>query len=122
MGYCRFLAGCFVALLALPASAGASTVIGSDLSADPGIIADYPSSFFLTGVRTGSAGVAASPVDGVIVSWRVKYNYYRTTGELALRVARGEGDRFRARGKSAPITLPGAPADEISEFLPTRLP
>jgi hypothetical protein len=124
---CGFLAGCFAALLALPASAGASTVVGSDLSAEPGTTFGFPSTFLLTGVRTGSAGVAASPVDGVVVKWLVKYTPWdRTSGEFALRVARSEGDRFRARGRSAPVTLPAAPDETgksyTSEFFATRLP
>jgi hypothetical protein len=124
---CGILASCFAALLALPASAGAATVIGSDLGVDPDVAFDFPSTFLLTGVRTGSAGVAASPIDGVVTRWRVKYlPSNQASGELALRVARSEGGGFRARGKSAPVTLPpmsdGPGGYVISENFAARLP
>jgi hypothetical protein len=71
-GMPRMVLGGLVALLVLAAPAQAATTIGSDLSHSPGLTGACG---LLTGrscTLAGRAASAASPIDGVVVKWRVK--------------------------------------------------
>lgn len=114
-----------LAVMAPPASA--ATTIGSDLAASDGTIGcGVP----CTGVQTVIPGRAtASPINGVIVRWRIGDG----VGRLSLRVARPSGntypggETYTGVGRSDPVTITAPPSDDVGEppvisTFPARIP
>ena len=122
----RLIFGLCVAFAALPGSAGATTTIGSDLAIDPNAGLGGDGTFIMTAVRSASSGLSLSTVDGVIVKWRLRYlKNNQSIGLIALRVAAPDGNKFRGKGKSAPVDPPAATDNSAvpttTEFFPTRV-
>ena len=99
---CRtFVAAAALAVLFSPAAEAADTTIGSNLAGD----ATSNLCFGLcTYIQTsGGAPVAASPVDGTVVRWRLKAA--STGGTVTLRVLRPAGANFTAVASSVTQTV-----------------
>src|SRR5215203_4672234 len=95
VGKGRFWSVAFVAgvALAVPAQAGAEVTIGSDLAPNPGN-ADpcNPDAACTISNSVLSGASLTSPLDGVVVRWRVRAQATMDTpGHLRLRVIRERG-------------------------------
>lgn len=106
------------ALLAFPAFGYSATTVGSDLSGDPvdnGCTTVTPCTFVSS--QAGAPLPQASPIDGVIVRWRVKAGASQN-GDVALRVVNVDSAfNATAHGTSETrVTVAGT-----NEF-PTRMP
>jgi hypothetical protein len=104
------------ALLLIAPAAGAATTIGSNLSGTAGDAfgCSTTCSIVQTDVSTGSA---ASPVDGVVVRWRIKTN--AAGGPFGLRVAKPFAPNLRIGAGSSGLVM--AAAAGVNVFA-TRLP
>jgi hypothetical protein len=119
-----FLAAAATALLVcLAESASAAITVGSDLTRDEDVLIGCIGATSCTGVQTQIPGrQVTSPIDGVIVRWRVGDG----VGPLTLRVFRAEGGALRGVARSdtvtptVPTSAPGQPPN-ISTFA-TRIP
>jgi hypothetical protein len=116
-----------LALLAAAAPASAAVTIGPNpLPARSGVITSGGARIFTNSALPGAA--LASPIDGVVVRWRVR----RGSGPgvlqadtITLRILRPTGvmDEFTAMGTSDAHAVPGGSSDPIDVYeYPTRLP
>lgn len=113
-----------VGVLIAASPAPAATTIGSDLGSSGDILLDCPTTDPCTAAQTALPGrQVTSPIDGVIVRWRVGDG----TGSMSLRVLRSAaGGTFTGVARSDAATPPVGPSDvgqppTISTF-PTRIP
>ena len=105
-----------VALLAVPASAGAAVTIGSNLSQTPNasLLCGGPCtvvSSVIPAADQAPRGVT-SPIDGVVVRWRIRVG--GSTGPVQLRVLAPAGGDARTGAGTGPVENP--PANAISTF------
>jgi hypothetical protein len=116
------LGAVILALLVMPSSAGAVVTFGSNLSSPANIGlsvtgSDTTEAIGAMPVTSLAPGGKTSPIDGVIVHWRIKMG--TPTTSVALRVIR-PGDSTTATGAGTGETVT-PPPNTTSEF-PTRLP
>lgn len=105
------------ALLALPASGYAATTIGSDLSGAPVDNACPMAACTIFGFQNPAPLPQASPLDGVIVRWRLSAGSVNN-GDVALRVITADA-LFSASAHGTSETRVSAPGINV---FPTRLP
>ena len=112
-----------IAALALPASAGAATTIGSNLAGTPasshdcGMLESCTDSHLeLPASHTASGGLFA-PSDGVVVRWRIKVG--SETTPVALRITRPGQTDTRTGAGTGPAVTPAT--NQISTY-DVRLP
>ncbi len=101
-----FLALALAALV--PASSGASITFGSDLEKQPSgftsnCFSAPPCTYVLKSIRSGSDFPAASPTDGVVVSFGIKSSAADT---VRFRLARLAGGGWIGDGTGPTVTLP----------------
>lgn len=107
------------ALLLIAPAAGAATTIGSNLSGTSNDAFGCAStcSIVQTDLSTGSA---ASPVDGVVVRWRIKTN--AAGGPFGLRIAKPFSSTVRiGAGSSGLVTAASAGVNVFDTRLPIRV-
>ena len=114
------------ALVATPASAGATTTIGSNLagSATVGRVCNPSCTFAQSALPPSSqaAGGVLAPHDGVVVRWRIKTGGGGTVQEartVRLRITRPGSSDTRTGAGAGPYTV--APSNQISTY-DVRLP
>jgi hypothetical protein len=106
---------CWLAALALPASAGAVTTIGSDLSSDKTVPYDYGGVSYTLSQNALPGRPVSSPINGVVVRWRVR----SSSGLLTFRVLRPAGvSTATGAGSSSQVSV----ASMGVETFATRLP
>jgi hypothetical protein len=108
-----------------PAGSSASITFGSDLKpaaagfADDCILSTSPCTQVLTGVRRANAFPAASPTDGVVVSFGIKSSAADTVTFRLARLARSS-ERATGAGTGPERTLPGPGRYSFPARVPVR--
>lgn len=118
---------CISAALSIAAPAHAAVTIGPNpLPERSGVVGAGGAKIFTTSVASGIA--LASPIDGVVVRWRVRRGVgpgVLVAEKVSLRILRGTGsaDQFTAMGTSEVHDVPLSTTDpvEVYEYT-TRLP
>jgi hypothetical protein len=114
-------------VLAIPGSAGGALTIGTNpLPQRSAVTSSAGARIFTNDVVPGVE--LASPIDGVVVRWRVRRGSgpgVMVADTITLRVLRptGQTDEFTAVGTSDPHMVPGGSNDPVNVYeYPTQLP
>jgi hypothetical protein len=121
------LLACMCAVLPIAAPAHAAVTIGPNpLPERSGVVGAGGAKIFTTSVAPGVT--LASPIDGVVVRWRVRRGEgpgFLSADKITLRILRSTGliDEFTAVGTSEAHDVPGSNGDPVDVYeYTTRLP